>query len=429
MSDPLDPSALLSVLPTLLPNPEAASTSSTVGIRNPQDALAAMIHTIMSRLDFRLVGLADDDRLQQPEPDSGTSADASTSRSSAGINKLPASWNEKGPEHYTFRYKHDQSSLDYLVKLVKLGGKALIHGIALQGSHTSSLELPFQDYFSTAFWPYPSTSSAQEPLVNGYISSSRLKDLVVAFKTQILQTLVPGLRKDGYTEEHHGATSSTGSGGQANRTGRHPSGSGNGSGSGADPRAPRPPFAGDEDDPTLPSELNRPFRNPLIIGDRDLDPLGGSPMALPPRFGGGGGGGHGGFAPPPLFPGGDNGGGMMVGPNHPMFRDRFTTPRGGGDGSGGLPPGAVPPGARFDPIFPDSAPGAGPRFDPSNPHPDVGGRNPQGGRGGGFNPASGDPDWDELAPPRPRQGPPGFGGPGGGVNRFGGAGGSDHWYA
>ena len=48
---------------------------------------------------------------------------------------------------------------------------------------------------------------------------------------------------------------------------------------------------------------------------------------------------------------------MFVGPDHPLFRERFGNNGGvGGNrvwgGDGYLPPGAVPPGARFDPIGP-----------------------------------------------------------------------------
>ncbi|CDR88577.1 uncharacterized protein SPSC_04404 [Sporisorium scitamineum] len=382
MSDLLDPSALLHVLQQQL-LPSTSSSSSEPMLRNPADALAAIIHTIVTRLDFRLTGLSEDDRLPPSQDDSA---------SSSSSNELPENWNAKGPDHYCFRYKHHQSSLDYLIKIVKLGNKALIHGVALQATKTSTMEVVLSDYLSTAFWPYPNAQGGDtEPLVNGYIGSSRLKDLVSAFKAQILQQLVPGLRKDGYVEEETSSTSgASGASGSSNHPNRpNPSGGAH----------PRQPFRGDSDDPSHPSTYPQhpPFRNPLIIGDRDLDPLGGSPLALPPRFGAGGN-----FAPPPLFPGGDTGGGMFVGPNHPMFRNRFPP-------NTGLPPGAVPPGARFDPIYPD---GAGP-FNPENP--DVGGARPQN--------FGGEPDWDELAPPRGENPFPGGGGGGGRHPDTGG------WYA
>lgn len=377
MTDLLDPSALLHVLQQLLPPIHPTSTTSSSSsssddasppaqLGSPADALSALIHTVMTRLDFRLTGLSDDDRSAP-----SSSSDALSS------NQLPASWNANAPDHYCFRYKHHQSSLDYVVKVVKLGNKAVIHGIALQGSKTSTLEIPLADYFSPSFFPYPHRSKdgeRAEPLVNGFIGSSRLKDLVGAFKTQILQTLVPGLNKEGYIEHSAHASSSAASSASA-REARAP--------------RPRPPLEGDPDDPsqTRPRALHPdhpPWRHPYTVGDRDLDPLGGSPLAFPPRFGGGGGDA---FAPPPLF--GDTGGGMYVGPNHPMFRHRF--PPGP---STGLPPGAVPPGARFDPIYP-----TGPTQPPFHPRtPDVGGAHPQ-------PPFAAQPDWDDFPPPRPRPDP------------------------
>ncbi|KAJ1898241.1 hypothetical protein LPJ66_002877 [Kickxella alabastrina] len=104
---------------------------------------------------------------------------------------------------------------------------------------------------------------------------------------------------------------------------------------------------------------NRPRVN---VGGDDLNPLG-------PVFGG-----------PMGIDGGNRGGGMVVGPDHPMFR------QGGGRGPilpgspETLPPGAVPPGARFDPIGPFGrmqGPGRGPgsggnNFFSGEPNPDVG---------------------------------------------------------
>ncbi|KAJ2146404.1 hypothetical protein IW136_000591 [Coemansia sp. RSA 678] len=109
-------------------------------------------------------------------------------------------------------------------------------------------------------------------------------------------------------------------------------------------------------------------RNPLSVGRDDLDPLGGAM--------------HGG----PLG-GIDQGGGMLVGPDHPMFRQGGSSGRGTGPlgGPERLPPGAVPPGARFDPISPL---GQMPR-----------GGLPRGSGNGGAGPFSGEPDPDNCQPP------------------------------
>lgn len=388
--NPLDPSAVLETLPTLLPRDSASSPAT---LRTPQDGLAALFHTALARLDFRLIGLTEDDRLSdyaqpsQPSASASGSAEASASTSTdsappvpaSQANILPPAWNRNGPESYTLRYRHDQSSLTFLIKLLRMSTRVLVHASAVEDNKTATWELPLSDYTSASFFPFPreasaSSSTAPEPLVHGFISSSRLNDLLLAFKGKIIQKLIPGLRKEGYEESPAEAEQE---GADARRA--------------AQPQPPRRPLQGEPDDPTWPSTVPSPFaggRNPLAIGDRDLDPLGG---ARPPGAG---------FGPPPLFgPAGGGGGGMYVGPDDPIFRDRFNRPGAGGVPAGGgqgqtgpwggdgfLPPGAVPPGARFDPVGPW---GAGPRL------PRGGGQGGPGAPGGG----SGDPDWDDVRPP------------------------------
>lgn len=106
--DALDPSALLASIPKLLPEGQKLIASS-------QDALAVLFHAAMVSIGFRLVGLDD----------------SSSSREFAE-NVLPAEWNKSGPGSYTLRYKHDQSSLVFLLKVVKLSTRSLIHGIAIE---------------------------------------------------------------------------------------------------------------------------------------------------------------------------------------------------------------------------------------------------------------------------------------------------------
>ncbi|KAJ1647639.1 hypothetical protein J3B02_002205 [Coemansia erecta] len=83
-----------------------------------------------------------------------------------------------------------------------------------------------------------------------------------------------------------------------------------------------------------------------------------------------------------------DGGGMVVGPDHPMFRRGYAPESPSGDGPQRLPAGAVPPGARFDPISP-----FGDRPGPVRP---SGGRGPGAGGRGFF---SGEPDPDNMGPP------------------------------
>jgi proteasome inhibitor subunit 1 (PI31) len=108
MSNILDPSALLSKLPSLLPAEEKE-------LRSPQDGLAVLMHSAMTVLGFRLVGIQDD---------------ASTGTHENNV--LPVGWNLHGPGSYTFKYKHDQSSFEFVLKVSKLGPRTIINAIAVE---------------------------------------------------------------------------------------------------------------------------------------------------------------------------------------------------------------------------------------------------------------------------------------------------------
>lgn len=108
VNDILDPSALISLLPTLLP-PASKSLVS------PQDAITALLHSIFTAVAFRLIAV-----------------DESSHANTALGNVLPNEWNKDGPTHYTLRYRHDQSSLEFILKVSKLGGRTLVNAIAVE---------------------------------------------------------------------------------------------------------------------------------------------------------------------------------------------------------------------------------------------------------------------------------------------------------
>lgn len=110
MSNILDPFSLLSTLPTLLPGSKQTLSS-------PQDGITALIHTIMTALAFRLIA-----------------TDETSSGGTIDNNVLPENWNKDGPGHYTLRYRHEQSSLEFVVKILKLGGRTIINAIATEAS-------------------------------------------------------------------------------------------------------------------------------------------------------------------------------------------------------------------------------------------------------------------------------------------------------
>ncbi|KAG2152101.1 PI31 proteasome regulator N-terminal-domain-containing protein [Suillus cothurnatus] len=328
----LDPSALVGLLLNLLP-----STNKT--LTSPHDGLAALVHTAFSALSFRLIATHDtSSAMEHPN------------------NVLPDDWNTKGLVDRTFRYRHDQSGLEFVVKVIKLGQRTLISAIAVENDKSVSLDVATNDFVSPSFYPYDAAKSDAPPLVHGFISSNRITDFISQLKLKIIQKLIPGLRKEGYIEETEDSSSNAG---PAPRAENPP------------PIRPRPDSPPYPDDPYhLPPGL-RP-RNPLEIGRRDLDPFGG----INP------------FQPPSLFPG-NGGDGMFVGPDHPIFGmrgNRGQEMRGPWGGDGYLPPMGAPPGARFDPIGPNPGP-----FNPS-----FNGRPRRGPPGSGN---LRDPDNDEFMPP------------------------------
>lgn len=106
--DPLDPAVLTSRLPGLLPE-EAKKLNFA------QDGLAALFHTAMAQLGFRLIA-ADEHSPPIPNLD----------------NVLPEGWAKNGPGNYAFRYRHNQSSLEFLLKVSRLGNRTLLNAVAIE---------------------------------------------------------------------------------------------------------------------------------------------------------------------------------------------------------------------------------------------------------------------------------------------------------
>ena len=104
----LDPSALISKLPNVLPE-------SKQSLQSPAEALAGLVHTAMTLLGFRL-----------------TAVDDSSQARTFDNNVLPEEWNAHGPGSYILRYRHEQSSLEFLVKVTKLGSRTVINAIAIE---------------------------------------------------------------------------------------------------------------------------------------------------------------------------------------------------------------------------------------------------------------------------------------------------------
>ncbi|KAJ5159468.1 uncharacterized protein N7482_006472 [Penicillium canariense] len=316
-------------------------------LQTPYEAVALVGHACMAAVDFRLVGLGEDHNL-----DSSTETPA-----------LPTEWNAYPT--FAFRYAHAQSSMQYVLKVSRLGNNAVVFALALGDDRTSSFDLPAKDYISESALPLTHTGDLPGALRDVFISPARLGDLIGLFKINVIQKLAPGLSKEGYEDPSQASRERP-----ETRRPHDPLRDDSlpqparpypfDDPLAAAPRRPNPPgdFAppGFEDE----FEINQPPRgypradtprlpSPYNIGDRDLYPAGLGPNdplrgTMGPGFGGGGG-------------------------MHPTFDDPLF---GGSGGAGrGYDPRA-PPGARYDP--------PGPGFGP----PSGRGRGPGGGGFGGF---------------------------------------------
>ncbi|CAG8442024.1 15260_t:CDS:2 [Acaulospora colombiana] len=194
--DPLNPEELLLTLESiLLANAKQENLESI--LRSGQDALASMFHAIMQSLGFRLVGLGEKDI-----PGDNISRDGE-----GNLIGLPETWNSHGPHLYAFRYKHHQSSVTFLIKCITMANNFLVHGMGIEDNQETSIkpthiELITDDYTSPSAFPYIVRNQHSEPLVNVFISKSRIKDLVSLYKINIVQKLMPNLTKPGYEETY-----------------------------------------------------------------------------------------------------------------------------------------------------------------------------------------------------------------------------------
>ncbi|KAG7004941.1 hypothetical protein G7Y79_00022g051620 [Physcia stellaris] len=315
-------------------------------LRDPYDAVALLCHACMIAVGFRLIGLGEED------------------------------WNSTTTSNYAFRYAHSQSSLTYLVKVSRLGSKALVQG----------LTLPDEGKVHTLDFPQSDKATTSAKIRDIFISAGRITDLCALLKINLIQKLAPGIRKEGYEESAHAASNASppsAAAGRERNDQRRPE---------HDPlRDDRlPPYAQPRpfDDPLAAGPRRQPYpagdfpppgfedeyeihrppgggpfggaRRPLNIGERDLYPPGLGPRD-PLR-------GPGGYGP--------GGGGM-----HPTFDDPMFGGGGGGEGGFGGFGGRAPPGARYDPVGPgDGIPRGGMGRFPGSGGGGFGG----GGMGGPF---------------------------------------------
>ena len=277
--------------------------------------------------------------------------------------------------------------MEFILKIGRLGNKAIVDGIAVEAGKRTSFDITPEDFVSqsslpaTPLPPDATLEQAQQKIQEVFISPARLADLGALLKLNIIQKLAPGISKEGYVEEQQEETLSSSTQQAAPRNIDDPLR--------YEPPPARPypyndPLAAQPRRPYVPPGMEPPgfedeydimrppgrggaavpggLGGPFGIGDRDLYPPGLGPNdPIRPHLGPGG------------LPRPGGGGGM-----HPTFDDPLFGGQGGSPGGRDDP--QVPPGARYDPTGPGD-PRTGRRF--PGGFPGGGPPNPFAGFGGG----------------------------------------------
>jgi len=289
------------------------------------EALAALCHALFLQKSFR----PSVQSVEESEKEIRTLKDV----------KFPSDWARGG---FGGCYKHARSSLMFDIRAVPMASKLVVLGTFQEDDReVHQLELNVKRYVVDAELRAVMNCVSNYTAVRrrtwraAFVNTTELASLLFI---NISERLVPESSKDIRSSTTSAAA------GRASSSAREPPPSSEPTRNQNEPRHPRPyPIAPDYDsDPLRVGPPMRPYPPSVGVGSDDLIPSG-----LPSGLG----------APVPLVPGGGVGGNLM-GPQHPAFAGR----RGGGvvPSSTGprLPPGAVPPGARFDPFGPP-VPGLG----------------------------------------------------------------------
>ncbi|KFY72322.1 hypothetical protein V499_07529, partial [Pseudogymnoascus sp. VKM F-103] len=191
-SDPLSVESVIGHMAEALPIHEQGDTSSDLS--SSYEAIALFAHACMTAVGFRILGFSEGQKIE--------------SELAAVAPRLSPRWNDSYGS-YSFLYAHSQSSLQYIIKVDRLGGKAEIRGLGLGDERITRFEIVAKDYISSSALPLriPFTAAGIEDrddlprkLKDIFISESRIKDLASLFKTTVIQKLIPGLNKEGYED-------------------------------------------------------------------------------------------------------------------------------------------------------------------------------------------------------------------------------------
>jgi hypothetical protein len=151
-SNPLSTESILKHMADALPTHVKGDTNSDFS--SSYEAIALFTHACMTAVGFRLIGYNEGRKIGKLLTlISTTPTDSYLEAELAEIApRLSSKWNSSFGSH-SFLYAHSQSSMQYVVKIDRLGGKAEIRGIGLGDERISRFEITAKDYISSAALP------------------------------------------------------------------------------------------------------------------------------------------------------------------------------------------------------------------------------------------------------------------------------------
>ena len=291
--------------------------SNGIRPKDGHEAIALAAHALLLHHGFRPAELpADEDNTRNNIP-----------------NTLPNDWGGAG---YGGRYRHNRSAMTFDIRAMPMGGRLVLHAAAHEDdARMHTVDVRVEEYINNNELPNGNDDNEESTNnINWSNIYTRLDDLATLIAVQVAHRLVPDSTKEGYEdatrEEQEQERNQVNNGG-------------GGGGSSSNNNNNQRPYVGrmirpryEDEERNDPLRIGGP-RRPIYPGGLRPDGGFGSDDLLPGGlrpfpFGGGGGGGF--------------GGGNLMGPGQ-------LPRRGGVGGNGGWRPSNIPPGVRYDPIYPN----------------------------------------------------------------------------
>lgn len=169
-NNPLSTTSILKHMADALPT--HAKDDPTSDISSSYEAIALFSHACMTAVGFRLLGFGEGQKMEAEC--AGTAP------------RLSHRWNASYGSH-SFLYAHSQSSMEYVVKVDRLGGKAEVRGVGLGDERISRFEVTAKDFVSSAALPLRITLAAdgeedrrglEAKLQEVFVTPSRIQGLL-----------------------------------------------------------------------------------------------------------------------------------------------------------------------------------------------------------------------------------------------------------